>query len=235
MEEIEKKNWYALVDFADNRQVLRSSVQQYIKRHPELFNGHIKNEGGRSKIYFDDDAMYHLDKKYKAPEKIEVVMDEKYIKELAEARKELAEERKISNDWLQKFNAISKQLTDAQKLLENKEQEKLLLEKQTDEELKALRKKQELQERQIEEQGKTIEEQARKETDLTEQINVANAKIEEKQTKLAEEEDRRKEEEEKRVQAEEEVNKLKAEIEAMKKIPLIGWIAKRRAKKSRSE
>ena len=62
-----------LADFAAERHVDRNVLTQYVRYHPEIFDGHT-TEYKRS-LYGDDEAMKALDKKYPLPKPVEVIKD----------------------------------------------------------------------------------------------------------------------------------------------------------------
>ena len=67
------KNLVRLADFAKERNVDRNLVTQYVRYHPEIFEGHI-TEYKRS-LYGDDIALKALDEKYPLPKPVEVIKD----------------------------------------------------------------------------------------------------------------------------------------------------------------
>ena len=62
-----------LADFAKERNVDRNLVTQYVRYHPEIFEGHT-TEYKRS-LYGDDVALKALDEKYPLPKPVEVIKD----------------------------------------------------------------------------------------------------------------------------------------------------------------
>ena len=67
------KNLVRLADFAKERNVDRNLVTQYVRYHPEIFEGHT-TEYKRS-LYGDDVALKALDEKYPLPKPVEVIKD----------------------------------------------------------------------------------------------------------------------------------------------------------------
>ena len=67
------KNLVRLADFAKERNVDRNLVTQYVRYHPEIFEGHT-TEYKRS-LYGDDIALKALDEKYPLPKPVEVIKD----------------------------------------------------------------------------------------------------------------------------------------------------------------
>lgn len=77
-----------LADFARERGVNPGTISAYIRRHPELFDGHTEMDG--KKMLLDEAALQILDEIYPVPEAVQIVENIETVKELAEARKELA-------------------------------------------------------------------------------------------------------------------------------------------------
>lgn len=67
------ENLVRLADFAKERNVDRNLVTQYVRYHPEIFEGHT-TEYKRS-LYGDDVALKALDEKYPLPKPVEVIKD----------------------------------------------------------------------------------------------------------------------------------------------------------------
>ena len=67
------ENMIRIADFAAERNVDRNAVTQYIRYHPEIFEGHT-TEYKRS-LYGDDIALRALDAKYPIPKPVEVIKD----------------------------------------------------------------------------------------------------------------------------------------------------------------
>lgn len=113
------EGFHLVSDFAESRGVDRNAVTQYIRRHPEIFEGHTQVESMR--MYFDDVAMEHLDKKYPLPSPVEVIPDTK-SRELL-----LAEQQKtiMLQDELMK---LKDQLHETQLKLTKQESSMMLLE-----------------------------------------------------------------------------------------------------------
>ena len=90
-------------EFAKERNVSYATVFQYIKRHPDLFDGHI---GKSNNIVLDDTALQILDERYPRENPVQVICD-------TEARDRLAvlQEKYISlleeNNRLTQENANS--------------------------------------------------------------------------------------------------------------------------------
>lgn len=55
------------------------TVRQYIRNHPDLFQGHI---GRRNKIVLDEVAVSILDKKYPAQTQIEIVQNDELLQQI---------------------------------------------------------------------------------------------------------------------------------------------------------
>lgn len=110
---------YLVSDFADSRNVDRNAVTQYIRRHPELFEGHTQVESQR--MYFDEKAMEHLDKKYPLPSPVEVVPDTR-------SRELLLVEQQKTIALQEELLKLKDQLHETQMLLTKKESSMALLE-----------------------------------------------------------------------------------------------------------
>lgn len=74
-----------IVDFVSERGIQKSAVQMYIKRHPELFDGHIRIEGNAQ--IADREALSILEKKYPLPKPVEIITDTESLQLLADERK----------------------------------------------------------------------------------------------------------------------------------------------------
>lgn len=59
-------------EFAKERNVSYATVFQYIKRHPDLFDGHI---GESNNIVLDDTALQILDERYPREKPVQVICD----------------------------------------------------------------------------------------------------------------------------------------------------------------
>lgn len=117
-------------DFAEERNIDRNAVSQYIRRHGEEFKGHTKVDGHN--LLFDDDAYVILDKKYPLPKPIMVVdgvPHEEY--EAVQKKLELASERLFAaQEAIREKEKLLDQQEYAVQLLENKN---ILLEKTLEE------------------------------------------------------------------------------------------------------
>lgn len=113
------EGFHLVSSFAESRNVDRNAITQYIRRHPDLFEGHTIVESQR--MYFDDAAMEFLDKQYPLPSPVEVIPDTK-SRELL-----LAEQQKtiMLQDELMK---LKDQLHESQLKLAKQENNILLLE-----------------------------------------------------------------------------------------------------------
>ncbi len=79
-------------DFAEERNIDRNAVTQYIRRHPEMFEGHTKISG--NSLVFDNDALELLDKKYPLP-KPAIVVDGVSHEEYEELQRKLSDAKDI--------------------------------------------------------------------------------------------------------------------------------------------
>lgn len=121
-------------EFAKERNVSYATVFQYIKRHPDLFDGHI---GKSNNIVLDDTALQILDERYPRENPVQVICD-------TEARDRLAvlQEKYIS--LLEENNRLTQE--NANLMLEH--HKNMLLEEELEahqkelEELRSLRKEQ---------------------------------------------------------------------------------------------
>lgn len=62
-----------IVDFAKQRGADPDTITRYIKRHPELFEGHLSFDG--NKMVVDDIAVKILEEKYPLPAPVEIIKD----------------------------------------------------------------------------------------------------------------------------------------------------------------
>lgn len=118
-------------EFAKERNVSYATVFQYIKRHPDLFDGHI---GESNNIVLDDTALQILDERYPREKPVQVICD-------TEARDRLAvlQEKYIS--LLEENNRLTQE--NANLMLAH--HKNMLLEKELEaqqQELHSLRKEQ---------------------------------------------------------------------------------------------
>lgn len=68
-----RENLVRLADFAKERNVDRNLVTQYVRYHPEIFEGHTTEY--RRSLYGDEIAMKALEEKYPLPKPVEVIKD----------------------------------------------------------------------------------------------------------------------------------------------------------------
>ena len=180
---------YVVSEFAESRGVDRNAVTQYIRRHPELFSGHVVVEA--MKTYFDDAAMEILDKKY--PSLSPVVIDE------LEIQKQLSLEQAKVEKLQAEIIALKDMLGEKQLALTKQESEMKLLEDRTgrvQEENDNLKEK-------VSEQTESIRQQA---------ADLATAKTSLEYTEKELEAERQRLEEEKRrtAEVEEELARMKS-------------------------
>ena len=69
-----------ILEFCENRKVQASTVSMYIRRNPELFEGHTTKNGQQTEI--DEEAFAILDQKYPIPADIIPSPDAELVKEL---------------------------------------------------------------------------------------------------------------------------------------------------------
>ena len=126
-------------EFAKERNVSYATVFQYIKRHPDLFDGHI---GKSNNIVLDDTALQILDERYPRENPVQVICDteardrlavlqEKYIS-LLEENKRLTQE---NANWVKEFNSQSREIAGLENLLAKERQEQRNREAQLQQEL----------------------------------------------------------------------------------------------------
>ena len=143
-------------EFAKERNVSYATVFQYIKRHPDLFDGHI---GKSNNIVLDDTALQILDERYPRENPVQVICDteardrlavlqEKYIslleEELKAHQKELEELRSLRKEqrsWVKEFNSQSREIAGLENLLAKERQEQRNREAQLQQELDKERNK----------------------------------------------------------------------------------------------
>ena len=74
-------------DFAEERHVDRNAVTQYIRRHPEIFEGHTRREGNQ--LLADEEAAEALNRQYPLPQLVEVVEDRESRQKLILAQEKI--------------------------------------------------------------------------------------------------------------------------------------------------
>ena len=106
-----------LADFIKKRNVEGTTVTAYVRRHPELFEGHTKVKG--KFMYIDDEAEKLLDEKYPLPKPVEVIEDKESRDKLLKAQEYII---KLQQQLNQQATQIAQ--AEAQKvLLEDKERQ----------------------------------------------------------------------------------------------------------------
>lgn len=113
-----------LVEFAKQRGVARDTITQYIRRHPELFDGHTEVKG--KLLFLDAEAERLLNEKYPLYSPIELVEDVEIIKELSETRKALAQAERHVAELYKRFSDQTAAIAQAEAvkmLLEDKEEQ----------------------------------------------------------------------------------------------------------------
>lgn len=113
-----------LVEFAKQRGIPRDTITQYIRRHPDLFEGHTEVNG--KSLFLDKEAERLLNEKYPLYSPVELIEDVELIKELSETRKELAQaERHIAELYkkLADQTAVIAQVETTKILLEDREEQ----------------------------------------------------------------------------------------------------------------
>lgn len=108
-------------------------MTQYIRRNPDIFDGHIKADG--KWLFIDEVAEKALNEKYPLPQPIEIVEDIETIKELSATRLELAKAEAFVIELQKKINETEKQIAivDAEIRMNNiliEEKEKQIKEKE---------------------------------------------------------------------------------------------------------
>ena len=74
-------------DFAEERHVDRNAVTQYIRRHPEIFDGHTRRDGNQ--LLVDEEAVEALNRQYPLPQLVEVVEDKESRQKLILAQEKI--------------------------------------------------------------------------------------------------------------------------------------------------
>ena len=113
------EGFHLVSSFAESRNVDRNAITQYIRRHPDLFEGHTIVESQR--MYFDDAAMEFLDKQYPLPSPVEVIPDTK-------SRELLLAEQQKTIMLQEELMKLKDQLHESQLKLAKQENNILLLE-----------------------------------------------------------------------------------------------------------
>lgn len=120
-----------LPDFARERGVAATTVAAYVRRHPEIFEGHTSMEN--NKTLLDDVAIQILDEFYPIPETVQIIENVETVKELAAARAELAASQKQVIELQGKILAMTERFVLAdQKILLIEDKEKQIGELQKD-------------------------------------------------------------------------------------------------------
>lgn len=122
-----------IADFAEQRNVDRNAISQYIRRHPEIFEGHTEVVG--KNLCVDEEALKELEDKYPLPQVVQVIED-------TESRKKLIEAQQL-------IIQMKDQMLNMQKLVAQAEAKELLLE---DRERQLKEKEQQLKQAQTREQ-----------------------------------------------------------------------------------
>ena len=107
-----------LTEFAKERNVPRDTITQYIRRNPDLFEGHTKVDG--KWLIIDDVAEEHLNEKYPLPQMVQIVED-------TESRQKLLKAQEAIIQLQGKLQETATQLAQAEatKLLLEDKQEQL--------------------------------------------------------------------------------------------------------------
>lgn len=118
-----------ITEFAKGRNIDRNAVSMYIRRHPELFEEHVKTVGKNVEI--DDFAYQILDKKYPLPSPVTIIDGISFeehkatLEELANMQKHvirLEEELRQQTYLVAQAEAKEILLEDRQKQLEEQKQ-----------------------------------------------------------------------------------------------------------------
>lgn len=113
-----------LADFIKKRSVEGTTVTAYVRRHPELFEGHTKVKG--KFMYIDDEAERLLDEKYPLPKPVEIIEDKESRDKLLKAQEYII---KLQQQLNQQATQIAQ--AEAQKvLLEDKERQLMEMKEQ---------------------------------------------------------------------------------------------------------
>lgn len=114
-----------VADFAEERNVDRNAVSQYIRRHGEDFKGHTKVDGHN--LFFDEDAFVILDKKYPLPKPVMVIEGVPH-EEYEAVQKSLSETKEQLNKSKDIIIAMKEAIAEKEKLLIQQEANVKLLE-----------------------------------------------------------------------------------------------------------
>lgn len=145
------EGFHLVSSFAESRNVDRNAITQYIRRHPDLFEGHTIVESQR--MYFDDAAMEFLDKQYPLPSPVEVIPDTK-------SRELLLAEQQKTIMLQEELMKLKDQLHESQLKLAKQENNILLLEdrsKRMESENTEMKEKIELQAQKIAETSTSLD------------------------------------------------------------------------------
>lgn len=115
-----------LSDFARQRNIPRDTITQYIRRNPDLFEGHTKVDG--KWLIIDEIAEEHLNKKYPLPQMVQVIEDTESRTKLIKAQEAIIQLQGQLNEATTKIaqaEAVKLMLEDKEEQLE-KTEERLL-------------------------------------------------------------------------------------------------------------
>ena len=104
-----------ILEFCENRKVQASTVAMYIKRNPDLFEGHVSKSGQHTEI--DDEAFRLLDSKYPIPPELIPTPNMELLAELDRAKNHIIQ--------------LQDEAIVREKLLAKAELDKLMLEEKT--------------------------------------------------------------------------------------------------------
>ncbi len=117
-----------VADFAEQRNVDRNAVTQYIRRHSDEFEGHIQTQG--KNLLFDEVAFEILDEKYPQPKPIQIIEGvpheehERVLNRLTEVQAQFSKAQEMMlemKDRLSEKDAQLVQKNASVQLLEDKE------------------------------------------------------------------------------------------------------------------
>ena len=108
-----------LSEFAKLRNVHRDTITQYIRRNPELFEGHTKVDG--KWLILDEEAERLLDEKYPLPKPVEIIEDKESREKLIKAQEliiQLQDKLGQAQGKIAKAEAMQLMLEDKERQLE---------------------------------------------------------------------------------------------------------------------
>ena len=134
------KRLILLVNFAKQRNVKADTIATFIRRHPEVFEGHVKQQGNR--MILDEKAEEILDEKYPMPKPV-VIVNGLDLEEERELKAKLEEALLLLARSESRRADLEKALAEQKGLIESYESKVLALETQKDSEIMVLKSEKE--------------------------------------------------------------------------------------------